>query len=182
MLLQDGEHYVHQSSAHYLFSGDRRGILFLTNLRLVFEVHENHIFAASEDATLVEISLEKIQDIHVSSPSFRVGLGGNQILRVSSISQRFDFGIDNPTAWCDQIIRARQNFRSGAFLPPPPPPPPQPMELPPPPPGFGASPVVVNVVSPQASAPAPQVMFRCHYCKRVYPETEGKCPQCGASF
>ncbi|MCI4341678.1 MAG: hypothetical protein L3K11_04825 [Thermoplasmata archaeon] len=27
-----------------------------------------------------------------------------------------------------------------------------------------------------------KVMFRCPYCRTVYPELEGKCPSCGAAF
>jgi hypothetical protein len=59
---------------------------------------------------------------------------------------------------------------------------PQPVYYAPPP-----TPVNVYVqqtaqASPPPPPPPPQVMFRCRYCQTVYPETQGRCPNCGAGF
>jgi hypothetical protein len=58
---------------------------------------------------------------------------------------------------------------------------------PPPPTFYAPPPVVVNFQNsnPPGVPPPPlppQVMFRCRYCQNVYPETAGRCPQCGAAF
>ncbi|MFI5414273.1 MAG: hypothetical protein ACHQ16_01170 [Candidatus Lutacidiplasmatales archaeon] len=60
-------------------------------------------------------------------------------------------------------------------------------QQPPPPLSYAPPPVVVNVQQPSQPSlplppPPPQVMFRCRYCQSVYPESAGRCPQCGASF
>jgi len=53
---------------------------------------------------------------------------------------------------------------------------------PPPPPTMGQPPVTVNVQSsPPIQAP-PQIMRRCQFCGTVYPESQLKCPKCGAAF
>jgi hypothetical protein len=37
-------------------------------------------------------------------------------------------------------------------------------------------------VTVHPTPPTTRVMFRCPYCRTVYPELEGKCPSCGAAF
>jgi hypothetical protein len=59
-------------------------------------------------------------------------------------------------------------------------------QQPPPPPSYyptpAQPPVNVHVHQAAAQVAPPQVMWRCRYCSTVYPETAGKCPQCGAAF
>ena len=43
------------------------------------------------------------------------------------------------------------------------------------------SPTAVHVTINAPTAPT-RVMVRCPYCRSVYPETDGKCPSCGAHF
>lgn len=48
--------------------------------------------------------------------------------------------------------------------------------------GATSTPVTVNVQQPAAPETPPQIMRRCTYCSRIYPESLMKCPGCGASF
>ncbi len=52
----------------------------------------------------------------------------------------------------------------------------------PPTPPPGQAPVTVNVQAAQAAPAPPQIMRRCQYCGNVFPESQLKCPKCGASF
>lgn len=76
----------------------------------------------------------------------------------------------------------------GAVTNPPPPvviqqAPPQVVFMPAPPPSSqGHAPVTVNVQPAQPVQAPPQIMRRCQYCGSVYPESQLKCPKCGASF
>jgi hypothetical protein len=42
------------------------------------------------------------------------------------------------------------------------------------------TPVMVNVQP--AAPPPPQILRRCSYCGTVFPESQSKCPSCGAAF
>lgn len=162
-----------QETARYVSRDDIRGLLILTNYRLVFEVHRQHLLRGSTDAEILNLGLDKVRNVHVSSPMIKIPLVGREVLVVESVRGRREFAVANPATWKAHIANVRARFVPKAFAKPPPPPPP--------------TQVVVNVASPQASyppppPPPPQVMFRCRYCNRVYPETDGKCPQCGGGF
>lgn len=43
-------------------------------------------------------------------------------------------------------------------------------------------PLTVNVEPPTPAPPPPQILRRCSFCGRMFPENLGKCPSCGASF
>lgn len=45
-----------------------------------------------------------------------------------------------------------------------------------------SAPVTVNVEPAASTPPPPQIVRRCSFCGRVFPESLGKCPSCGASF
>ena len=161
-----------QESARYVSRNEIKGLLVLTNYRLVFEVHQQHLLRGSTDAEILNLGLDKVRNVHVSAPMIKLPLIGKEVLVVESEQKRREFAVNNPSAWKQHIAQVRSQFVPKAFAKPPPPPPP--------------TQVVVNVAAPQAPypppPPPPQVMFRCRYCNHVYPEIAGRCPQCGAGF
>lgn len=180
VLLMGGEQILQQESARFVSHDDVRGLLILTNYRLVFEVHQARILHHSHDQTILNLGLEKVHNVHVSSPLIKLPLIGREVLRVETPNGQREFAVSNPSAWRDHIAHVRRGFTPQAFQHPHAPPAPAPvvvnvMQAPPPPPQ-------AYMPVPPPPPPPPQIMVRCRYCNTVFPELSARCPSCGGRF
>lgn len=162
MLLLNGERILLQSEARSR-EPSLRGILFLTNYRLVFERHTKGLLQAGPSETVFQVPLEDVHNAHVSGPRVRLPVVGRELLTLETTSGRHELTVANPREWHHHLTEIRSKFHPAS----------------PSPAGSPSSPVVVTV---QPATSPPQVMFRCRHCNHVYHETAGKCPNCGAPF
>lgn len=157
MLLLSGEHLLR--SAYAVLEAEHRpqgvrgpGVLYLTNLRLVFEAPSSDglvrdLFRGRETRRVLESSLHAVTDVTVR----RARLGGKSLLVVELAGARPAFDVLDPESWAGAIAHAKRAL---------------------PPPTAGGSMVIERQV----------VKVRCRYCGNLGNEVDGRCSFCGAGL
>ncbi len=178
MLLMAGEQVLQKEDAHSLVHNNR-GILYLTNYRIVFERHSRGIVQHGRSETTLEIGLDHVRNAHVNRPLIKLPLIGREVLQIETEKHHYQFAVTNPSAWRDHIAQVRRQFIPQGFNHPPP--------------QTATQPVInVNVAAPPAygysmppppSPPPPTpVYMRCRYCNNIGNMLQGRCPVCGAQY
>lgn len=159
MLLLPGERVLR--SAYAVVDPDERtatartaGVLYLTNLRLVFESRVargrfGRLFARGETELLLDVALEELRHL-----SIRPGRVRGPRLVVELPAGRPAFDLLEPADWAGAIAEAR---RARPAVDP----------------SAGRS-GTTTIVERQV------VKLRCRYCSSLGNESDGRCPYCGA--
>lgn len=157
MLLQAGEHLLR--SAYAVLGADHRpegvrgpGVLYLTNLRILFEAPISaglvrNLVRGRDTHRVVESPLSSVADVGVR----RSRLGAKAWLVVELANSRPAFDVLEPEEWAAAIAQAKRAL---------------------PAPGTGATTVIERQV----------VKVRCRYCGNLANEVDGRCPYCGAGL
>lgn len=158
MLLHAGEHLLR--SAYAVLEPEHRpqgvrgpGVLYLTNLRLIFEAPSSSglvrdLLRGRETRRVLESSLSALSDVHVR----RGRLGGKNWLVVELARSRPAFDVLEPDAWAAAIAQAKRAL--------------------PPLHETGGATVIERQV----------VKVRCRYCGNLGNEIDGRCSFCGAGL
>lgn len=163
MLLLAGERILLQEDTSSLFR-THRGVLYLTNCRLVQEHHARRFFQPGRSETTLEVPLDHIRNAHVSSPMVKLPLLGRETLQIeTSVGHHHELRVSNPSAWRDQIAALRAQARPAT-------------------PPAAQPPVAGTAQSVPPSVGAPTVYMRCRYCGKIGNMMEGRCPSCGAQY
>lgn len=167
MLLHPGERKVYAEKVSLADGTKRSGTLTLTNLRLVFEEVEVHFLHSSQHRTLLDVPLDRVRNVHVEKPLIQ--LLSTSVLSVETAKTSHRYASESAETWKGHIVKVRSQYLAG-------------LKTRGAAPGKAGGAVVVNVNQAAAPVAPPKVMFRCRYCQTVFPESEGKCPSCGAKF
>ena len=177
-----GEQIVQQEEAHSLLH-NQRGVLYLTNYRIVFEKHSRGLVRHGTSETVLELGLDKVHNAHVNRPLIKLPLIGHEVLQIETTQHRYQFQVANPSGWRDHIAKVRSQFRPHGFSHQPAP--------------MSSQPVInVNVAAPSPfgyappGAPAPlpppppptPIYMRCRYCNNIGNMLNGRCTACGAQY
>ena len=159
-LLSNGEEIIRQ--APVVSSSGRRGTLFLTNARVVFEGTQatgivSSRLRASDVITLFSVRLAELGGVHVVKPL--VGAATLK-LEMPSVNTRAVFKIEDAAGWSEEIRRAHASV----------------MAAPPPAAAVGAIHTETRTVEREV------VRVRCRYCGNLGDEREGQCARCGAAL
>ena len=159
-LLSNGEVIIRQ--APVVSSTGRRGTLYLTNGRVVFEGTQatgivSSRLRATDVVTIFSVRLAELGGVHVVKP-----LVGAPTLKLEmpSVNMNGVFKIDDAKGWSEEIRRAHAAV----------------IAAPPPMASVGAIHTETRTVEREV------VKVRCRYCGNLGDERDGKCSRCGAAL
>ncbi|MGD0256601.1 MAG: hypothetical protein ABSB90_01800 [Thermoplasmata archaeon] len=130
------------------------GVLYLTNLRCVYETHPSrgivrNLVRGRHAVTVLDAPIAAVHNVSVLRPRL-----GRVRLHLEVPRARLTFDVLDPEAWRGAIAEARQTL----------------------PPAAPATVVATHTIERQV------VKVRCRFCGTLANEVDGRCPACGAAL